>query len=175
MGRAPGAARRNPEGTGGACAQTRRRTARHVERRAGIPVAAYRGIGISLASIGPDFFELPPSRSGDGGKVLPRGRDGVGRERGYPLGARGWSARRRLRGWLRPAPTSPILRRSLHRSAKRRLSPPGDLIGIRRTVLRNCHAHLTRCRNERKRGRRDTGSIARSRPSRTPAWSSRRR
>jgi hypothetical protein len=36
----------------------------------------------------------------------------VGRERGYPLGARGFSVRRRLRGWLRPAPTSPILRRS---------------------------------------------------------------
>ena len=28
------------------------------------------------------------------------------------LGARGFSVRRRLRGWLRPAPTSPILRRS---------------------------------------------------------------
>ena len=36
----------------------------------------------------------------------------MGRERGYPLGARGFSVRRRLRGWLRPAPTSPILRRS---------------------------------------------------------------
>src|SRR4029434_8912802 len=89
MGGAPGAARRDPQGAGGAGAQTRGRTARHVERRAGIPVAAYRGIGISLASIGPDFFELLPSPSGDSGKVLPRGRDGVGRERGYPLGARG--------------------------------------------------------------------------------------
>ena len=28
-------------------------------------------------------------RAEDGGKALPRGRDGVGRERGYPLGARG--------------------------------------------------------------------------------------
>jgi hypothetical protein len=87
MGRAPGAARRDPEGAGGAGAQTRGRTARHVERRAGVPVASFGGIGVGRGIR--CFSELPPSPSGNGGKGLPRGRDGVGRERGYPLGARG--------------------------------------------------------------------------------------
>jgi len=48
--------------------------------------------------------------------------------------------------------------------------------GIWCTVLRSrCHAHLTRCRNERRRGRPATGCIARSRLSGTLAWWSPRR
>lgn len=53
-------------------------------------MATYRGIGIASPASSSTFFELLPSPSGDGSKVLPRGRDGVGRERGYPLGARGF-------------------------------------------------------------------------------------
>jgi len=87
MGRAPGTARRDPQGAGSAGAQTRGRVARHVERRAGVPVASFGGIGVGRGIR--CFSELPPSPSGNGGKGLPRGRDGVGRERGYPLGARG--------------------------------------------------------------------------------------
>ena len=41
LGRAPRAARRDPQSPGGAGTQTRGRPARHVERRTGIPVAAY--------------------------------------------------------------------------------------------------------------------------------------
>jgi hypothetical protein len=50
-------------------------------------MAALGGIGIVPAP-GPSssFRRL---HAGRGGKLLPRGRDGVGRERGYPLGACG--------------------------------------------------------------------------------------
>jgi hypothetical protein len=61
LGRAPRAARRDPQGAGGAGAQTRGRAARHVERRPGVPVAAFGGIGINRAGIAPTFSELPPS------------------------------------------------------------------------------------------------------------------
>jgi hypothetical protein len=51
-------------------------------------MAAFVGFGINLDNIDPTFSKLPLSPPEYGDNDLPRGRDGVGRERGYPPAVR---------------------------------------------------------------------------------------
>jgi len=67
----------------------------------------------------------------------------VGRERGYPLGARGSPCDADYEDGSVPLQLPPSCADHLHRSAKRRLSPPGDRMSVqqRATSVRGAFGH----------------------------------